>query len=168
MSAELGTIEADEGRFRLTLVRRFAARIEAVWAALTRPEELAEWFADVDYEPRPGAEIRMSFGDDADDESYGIVERFDPPHVFEFTMWDRSDEHDRSVVRFELEVSGNETVLTLTHSRQSKRVARTTAAGWHASLDLLIAHVEGRRTTWAECYAPAVERYASLLREKLG
>lgn len=167
MNAELGTIETEDDRFRLTLVRRFAARIEAVWAAITRPEEVACWFAEIDYEPRLGAGVRMSFGDDADDDTFGIVERFDPPHVFEFSMWDQSDENDRSLVRFELEASGDETVLTLTHSRQSRRVARMTAAGWHASLDLLVGHVGGKPTTWEACYPPALERYAALIREKL-
>lgn len=168
MNAELGIIEAQDDRFRLTLVRRLTAKIEAVWDAITRPAELSEWFADVEYEPRAGAEMRMSFGDDADDSTNGIVERFDPPHVFEFTMWDQSDTDDRSVVRLELEAHGDETVLTLTHSRQSRRVARQTAAGWHTSLDLLHGHIVGEPVKWGECYSAARDRYESVIREKLG
>ena len=47
MNAQLGTIEARDDRFRLTLVRRLTAKIEAVWAALVEPAQLAEWLGDV-------------------------------------------------------------------------------------------------------------------------
>ena len=79
----LGQIEVEGERYGLTLVRRLAARIQDVWAAITEPEELEAWLSTTELEPRPGGRIQIDFGDN--DVVRGSVRTFDPPHVFEFT-----------------------------------------------------------------------------------
>jgi uncharacterized protein YndB with AHSA1/START domain len=166
VNTPLGTIEAEDDRFRLTLVRRLTARIEAVWQALTEPAELLEWLGDVELEPQEGGEIQIAF--DADDVVRGRVRCFEPPHVFEFTWSDRADHEDPSVVRFELERDGDATLLTLCHSRQGRRLARSTAAGWHAHLDVLEGQLAGDPRKWDECYAVERARYEPVVSQKLG
>lgn len=165
MNAELGMIEAEDDRFRLTLVRRLSARIGAVWAALTEPDELSAWLGDVEFEPREGAELCIDFGGD---KVRGRVRSFEAPHVFEFSWSDSRDDPDPSVVRFELETDGDETILTLCHSRQGRRLAGSTAAGWHAHLDVLDGRLAGRPREWSDCYKLSRERYAPLVRAAMG
>lgn len=166
MNAALGTIEAHDDHYRLTLVRRLTAKIEAVWEALTQPAQLSEWLGDVELEPREGGEIHITF--DGDDGVRGRVLSFDAPHVFEFTWSDRSDAEDPSIVRFELEADGDQTVLTLCHNRQGRRDARSTAAGWHAHLDVLDGLLVGETRKWDDCYASVRERYEPVIRQVLG
>lgn len=166
MNAELGVIDAEDDRFRLTLVRRITAKIEAVWEALTEPAQLSEWLSDVELEPREGGEIHIDFGGDG--QVRGRVRSFDAPHVFEFTWSDDPDAADPSIVRFELETDGEETVLTLRHTRQGRREASGTASGWHAHLDVLDGLLVGEPRKWDECYAVARERYEPLVRGALG
>ena len=165
MNAELGIIEPQQDRFRLTLVRRFTAKIEAVWRAITEPAELSEWLGDVEFEPREGSEIRICF--EGDDTVSGRVRSFEAPHVFEFSWSDRSDDENPSIVRFELETDGDETVLTLCHSRQGRRSAGGTAPGWHAHLDVLEGFLVGDPVKWDACYAVVRERYAPVIRQML-
>lgn len=165
---ELGSIEPQDDRFRLTMVRRLTAKIEAVWQAITEPAELSEWLGEVDFEPEEGSAIRIRFEGDDDDAVLGRVRSFAAPHVFEFTWSGNADDPDPSVVRFELETDGNHTVLTLIHSRQGRGSASGTAPGWHAHLDVLDGFLSGEPCKWEACYAVVRERYAPVLRAALG
>jgi uncharacterized protein YndB with AHSA1/START domain len=79
--------------------------IERVWAALTDPVELAQWFGDgavVDL--RPGGAVLFTWGDDR---SAGVVEVVDEPHRFSFWwtagLGDTLTEANRTLVEFTLE-----------------------------------------------------------------
>ena len=89
---------------------------------------------------------------------------FDPPHAFEFE-WERRSGRGSSIVRFELGTDGQGTVLTLTHSRQSARTARSTCAGWHAHLEVLVATLRGEPVEWDGCYAKARPLYDPMVAE---
>ena len=157
----LGQIEVEGERYGLTLVRRLAARIQDVWAAITEPEELEAWLSTTELEPRPGGRIQIDFGDN--DVVLGSVRTFDPPHVFEFTWSDPNDGNDPSVVRFELSADGDETVLRFTHRRQLERLARSTAAGWHAQLDLLEGRLRGESVRFEDRYGVVKPLYEPII-----
>jgi uncharacterized protein YndB with AHSA1/START domain len=79
--------------------------IERVWAALTDPVELVQWFGDgavVDL--RPGGAVLFAWGDDR---SAGVVEVVDEPHRFSFWwtagLGDTLTEANRTLVEFTLE-----------------------------------------------------------------
>lgn len=79
--------------------------IERVWAALTDPVELAQWFGDgavVDL--RPGGAVLFAWGDDR---SAGVVEVVDEPHRFSFWwtagLGDTLTEANRTLVEFTLD-----------------------------------------------------------------
>lgn len=163
--AETGVIEAHDDRYTLTLVRHLQAKIREVWAAITEPIELEEWLAPVQLEPAVGGAVRIDFG--GDEVVHGTVLRFEPPAVFEFS-WGGAGEGDPSVVRFELHERGGETVLRLTHHNQRARLARSTAAGWHAHVDLLDGRLRGEPGSWDESYARAKQRYAPIVAAALG
>src|SRR6185295_15200411 len=103
---DLGKLEADGDRWRLTFVRRLAHPQEKVWRAVTEPEHQAVWFPDeMVGDRRAGAALRFvtRTGDGFD----GEMVVFEPPSVMEF-MWGT----DR--LRLELRPDGDGTILTLT------------------------------------------------------
>jgi uncharacterized protein YndB with AHSA1/START domain len=95
------------------------APVEDVWAALTDPERLEEWFAnDVELELEPGGEGVFRWADG--EERHAVVETVEHERLFEFS-WDDSR------VCIELaEVAGGTRVL----------VRETLGAGWSTALAL--------------------------------
>ena len=67
------------------------------------------------------------------------------------------------MVRFELTPAAGGTELRLTHTRQSAAIARGTAGGWHAHLDMFEAHVRGESLAWDDAYPQAKALYASVV-----
>lgn len=51
--------------------------------------------------------------------------------------------------------------LVLTHTRQPAGLARGTAAGWHAHVDLLDGYLQGVALEWDKVYPPVKALYAS-------
>ena len=85
------------------------APIEEVWAALTVPERLEEWFAnDVELDPRPGGEGVFRWGDG--DERRAVVEEVEPERYLSLRF------EDDGLVELELEESGGGTRLFVTES----------------------------------------------------
>ena len=85
-----GTYEEIADRPALRFERRIAHPIEAVWTAVTEPEELRHWFpaaVAVDGPLRLGARLTFSFHGDAFPPSAGAVTDFEPPRRFAFD-WD--------------------------------------------------------------------------------
>ncbi|MFC4003088.1 SRPBCC domain-containing protein [Prauserella oleivorans] len=143
----LGGLETVGGRPVLRFERRLAHAPERVWRAITDPAETARWFpASIDTEPRAGAPMRFSFGDDADPGgrfAEGEVLEYDPPKVYAF-RW------ARSVLRFELVPDGDGCVLSFSHtlsgtgtSGDRPSVARQ-GPGWERGLEVLAAGLDGR------------------------
>ncbi len=143
-----GVIRKSGDAYAIVFVRRFAKPIEKVWAALTIPERIADWFTEVLFipEPRLGARVELHFPDD--DPPYhmtvGEVVAFEPPRLFAWT-WPH-DEHPNSVVRCELEPDGDGCVLTFSQSGMGTRHLIEVAAGWHVFLEGLEGAIEGDRT----------------------
>jgi uncharacterized protein YndB with AHSA1/START domain len=97
------------------------AQVEEVWAALTDPERLEEWFAnDVELDLERGGDGVFCWDDG--EERHAIVEEVVPERRFTFT-WD-----DEGRVEIELEeIDGGTRVL----------VTETAGAGWSTALSLL-------------------------------
>ena len=142
-----GAISKTADGYRILFVRRLAKPIEKVWAAVTIPERIADWFADMRFIPEPqlGARVELRF---AEDPSYamtdGEVVDFEPPRLF---AWTWSGEGDQaSVVRFELAPDGDGCLLTFSWSGKDARYLTDSAAGWQVFLDGLEGATEGVRT----------------------
>ena len=95
------------------------APVEEVWAALTEPEQLEQWFANtVELELVPGGEGIFRWGDG--DERHAVVETVEPERRFEFT-WDDS----RVCIELEAVPAGTRVL-----------VRETLGAGWATALAL--------------------------------
>ena len=94
---------------------------------------------------------------------YGRVLAFEAPRLFSFTWSPVESAEDASIVRLELFAAESGTTLVLTHSRQPVEMARSTASGWHAQLELLIGFLAGNVPGWEDVYPPARAAYRKLV-----
>jgi uncharacterized protein YndB with AHSA1/START domain len=129
------TYEMIDSRPALRFERTLGHPIDAVWRAITEPEELAQWFpSEVEVELVEGGRMTFTFPEqplpDGPTTMAGEVTELDPPRVFAFT-W--GGDH----LRFELErgASGDATELRFTVLLDATDKAARDAAGWHQCLD---------------------------------
>jgi uncharacterized protein YndB with AHSA1/START domain len=136
--------------------------IERVWAYLTESDKRGRWLASGPMELRVGGKVELTFrntelsahAEPAPDKykqyegaSFsGHVTRCEPPRLLSYTWGDDSE------VTFELTPQGEKVMLVLTHRRLLDRTAMVRfGSGWHAHLDILLDHLNGRepRPFWS-------------------
>jgi uncharacterized protein YndB with AHSA1/START domain len=160
-----GEVRMDGDSADLVFRRTLRHPPERIWAALTEPEQLRAWFmtASATIDGRPGGSVDMVTGPAAFHWT-GRILSWDPPRLYGYE-WNADPcpelpQGERSIVRWELEPAGDETVLTLTHRRLTTRTALGFAPGTHALLDRLAAHLEGLPLpVWMERYREVQHAY---------
>lgn len=140
--------------------------VEAVWAALTEPQQLLQWLAPGEIEPRLGGQAKLSFQDSGvaiDSE----VTAFEPHHRLEYS-WSSPGEPLRPV-RFDLEPLGPMTRLTLTLSLPAGENMPRSCAGWSAHLEMLAAALAGIPIKFPfQLFKSATAGYQAQLEAQLG
>lgn len=153
----LGTITRHGEWFDLVFERRIARPIEKVWAAITTPERIADWFAIVDLDPRVGGYYRIRFSPD-DAPMEGMITAFDPPRLLTHTWPDEG--HPDSIIRYELEPDGDGCRLRFTQTNLPPKYMDA-VGGWHLFLDAIpgaVDHVKFEWTKQAELEVMALYR----------
>ncbi len=145
-------IAREPGTFRIE--RLLPGPIERVWAYLTDTEKRRKWFGAGPMHLRVGGRVGLQFrfselttertppNHDDSCEVPGRVTQCDPPRLLSYT-W--GDGPDASEVTFELTQQGKSVLLVITHRRLGdlgKMIS--VASGWHAHLDVLADHLNGR------------------------
>jgi uncharacterized protein YndB with AHSA1/START domain len=135
--------ETIDKRPALAFERRIAHPVQDVWEAITKPEELAQWFpCEVEVELRLGGKMRFVFAEmpleGAPSTLLGEVTELDPPTRFSFT-WGEDHLH------FAIEPieGGAAAMLRFSVELDSKDKAARDAAGWHVCLDQLERLLDG-------------------------
>jgi uncharacterized protein YndB with AHSA1/START domain len=146
----------------LSFERRIPHPVQSVWEAVTRPEELAQWFpCEVEVDLRLGGRMRFVFAEmpleDGPMELLGEVTELDPPTRFSFT-W--GDDH----LHFAIDPieDGAASLLRFSVELDTKDKAARDAAGWHVcldQLDLLLAGKPMPRPYDAAAWRPLYEEY---------
>lgn len=146
----------------LRIQRRLPGSMERVWSYLTESELRRQWLASGHMPLHAGATFELVWrNDDLSDAPADRPEGFpaesratcefvevEPPHRLRY-LWPGVGE-----VSIELEASGQEVLLTLTHRRLSgENLILNVCAGWHAHLARLVALLHGRQppslwSTW--------------------
>ena len=144
--APKGEVTVKDDRLQVVFRRRYAKPAAKVWAALTTPERLQDWFGTAKVDLRVGGTLHITSANGKSME-FNITQ-VDAPHVLGWSWM--LDGLDTSVL-FELAPDGDGCALTLTHSGLSARHGRGAGvrAGWHAHLEGLEDSLEGRTTPLA-------------------
>lgn len=139
--------------------------VERVWTYLTDAEKRGKWLARGPMAGHAGGPVELTFRHSElstapTPEKYrkyeghrniGKVIRCEPPTYLSFT-WEEGN-GTASEVSFELQAAGDDTLLTLTHSRLADHGAMVSvASGWHTHLSVLINVLNGVETAdfWAK------------------
>ncbi len=123
--------ERDGDRSTLVFVRHLRHEPARVWAALTDPDQLAQWSpftADRDLAELGHATLTMIDGDTNVDLA-ADVRRVEEPTLLEYT-W------GADLVVWQLEAVEGGTRLTLRHTVEDPDFVAKAAAGWHLCLDV--------------------------------
>jgi uncharacterized protein YndB with AHSA1/START domain len=131
----------------VTIVRQIKASPAKVWAAITQPARMMQWWGvdagptlSVEADVRPGGRFSIVFrllnGDEHN--PTGVYREVIPEKKLVFTWeWPGTPERE-SLVTFRLEPFGGGTQLTLIHEQLPSEEARTShAQGWSGLLDKL-------------------------------
>lgn len=155
---DLGTYIEHEGRPAVRFVRTYPHPASKVWAAVSEPAQLAQWFPSaVQIEPRAGGTISFS-GDPYMENTKGTVLAYDPPRRLAFS-WGEDELH------FTVDAVGeSQSRLTLINVLDDRSAASRNAAGWTvclAELDKLLdgRHVDGPHSDQVEPFEPIYEAY---------
>ena len=161
ISDDLGqVIPGADGRYDVVFERRIKKPIEKVWAALTIPERIADWFTEAELDLRLGGHYRLRFAWE-DYAISGVIVELEPLRRLAHTWPDK--DHPDSVVRYELEPDGDGCRLTLTQTALG-RAHMDVLPGWHTFLEALPGAAECVRTPWSrERDRDMADRYRSVV-----
>ncbi len=153
-----GKLSERDGRFELRFERPLEHPVARVWRAITEPDGLRAWFPfDIEGERATGAPLRFVFREGEGEPFSGAMVEFDPPSVMEL-RWE-----DDETLRLEVTPRGSGCVLTLINRFDEIGKAARDAAGWHACLDALEAHLDGEpldsSARWQSVHPGYVERF---------
>jgi len=139
--------------------------VEDVWASITEPDRVAQWFGTWTGEAGPGRAVMltMSFESGAEPEKV-VIEGCEPPRLLQLRM---SGGPDAWRISVELTPGLPGAGLRLTHHLTDPAVAASAGPGWEYYLDMLAAASQGATLPEWDDYYPAqkdhYERAASEL-----
>lgn len=151
---DLGEITRHGETVTVTFQRRYARPVEKIWAALTVPERISDWFATTTIDNLAvGGRIDLDFKDE-NYRSMGRITIYDPMRTFAWT-WSELDGSKTSLVRWDLEPDGDGCKVTLTHSDLTPAEGPDVGPGWHAHLQAIEDAADGVPTPWSTVRARA-------------
>lgn len=144
-----GTIERTPDGGRVRFERSLAFPIEEVWAAITEPDRLGDWWppmaAEISVDLREGGKIIFDWPDLDFPKMEFTITRLEPP-----TLLEHSHSSPGSWMRWELEATDDGTRLLATYSVPDIDMAiqRGDLVGLHYSLDRLVPALAGSPVGW--------------------
>ena len=124
-------------------VRNLPAPPAKVWAFLTEPSRLPEWYGEGKIGGHEGGAVSLMAG-----HIRGVVTGWRPEKFLGYT-WnvfspgETVSQWPISYIELALEAEGDGTRLTLTHRPIPEAMQKQTAMGWHTWLDLIEAGLNG-------------------------
>ncbi len=159
-SRVVGTLRSVDGIGVVRMEDRYDTDIDDLWAAVTEPQRLARWIAEVEGDLRLGGEFHASFTSGWT--GPGRVDACEQPRRLLVTM--SPGQPDETVIEAQLATDGEQTTLVLEERGIPLRGLAAYGAGWQAHVEDLAAYLAGRdtadwKTRWAEL-APAYDEQA--------
>jgi uncharacterized protein YndB with AHSA1/START domain len=154
------------GTVRLERVLR--APVERAWAYLTEDALLSTWLARGTFPSKVGDRFTLAMLANGD-AIEGTLRACEPPRALEYTWFSTQNEapdHDPSIVRYELTLHDDGTLLVLTHTGVQPEFRGRVAAGWHSLFDALTGRIDGvDAPDFFSVFPRVIDGYESLARE---
>jgi uncharacterized protein YndB with AHSA1/START domain len=136
----LGSVRAENGRATVRMEDVFDTTVEDLWSALTEPDRLARWLAEVSGDLRVGGHFHARFTSGW--EGPGRVDVCERPHrLLAVLSPGRADE---TVIEARLAAEPDRTRLVVEERGLPLDEAAAQGAGWQAHVEDLAAHLAGR------------------------
>ncbi len=133
--------QTEDGNFEMRFERQIPRPPEKVWAALTVPERIADWFGSpVEIDLRVGGKYRVLFPHGRDDVTDATITACDPPRLLEMEWGD-------AIVRWELMPAEGGCRLVFHQAGLNAWWFLGNAAGWRGFIDDLVSVACGGRAT---------------------
>lgn len=159
----LRPVDADKGAVRVHDF--FATGIDDLWSAITEPERLARWIADVEGDLSVGGEFNARFTSSW--EGPGRVDVCEPPHRLLLTM--NPGQEDETVIEALLNAEAGGTRLVIEERGLPMSELASHGAGWQAHIEDLVALLSGRdRADWRSRWSELAPSYRELAEVQLG
>jgi uncharacterized protein YndB with AHSA1/START domain len=126
-------LETSPGFYSVRFDRFMMVPIEKIWAALTEPARLGDWFADTAIDLRLGGEVEFRHREG--DAERGFIVALKAPELLAWAIPGPDGRH--SVVRWDLKQEASKTLgtrLTLTNTFLPVNHLLSVATGWHIHL----------------------------------
>jgi uncharacterized protein YndB with AHSA1/START domain len=151
-----GTLLTADGKGIVRMEDRYDTSIEDLWSALTDPQRLARWVAEVSGDLRPGGDLRASFTSGW--EGAGRVDECEPPRRLLLTL--DPGQEDETVIEAELFAEGDQTRLVVEERGLPLAELAAHGAGWQAHVEDLAAYLGGReRVDWRQRWIEITPSY---------
>jgi uncharacterized protein YndB with AHSA1/START domain len=148
----LGSLDVADGKGIVRMQDRYDTDIDDLWTALTDPDRLARWIAEVEGDLRLGGEFRARFTSGW--EGTGRVQACEPPRRLLVLTRD-ADEPEEQVIEATLTTDGDQTILVIEERGLPIEHLAAHGAGWQVHVEDLAAHLAGRercdiKARWTE------------------
>jgi uncharacterized protein YndB with AHSA1/START domain len=158
VTGSLRAIDDHRGAVRMEDV--FDTDAADLWNALTDPQRLSRWIADVEGDLRVGGVVQTRFTSGW--EGPGRIETCDPPHHLVATMGPGSP--DETVIEATITPQGSASRLVLEERGIPLAELAGHGAGWHAHIEDLGSHLESNQSSqWATRWAELTPEYQDLV-----
>jgi uncharacterized protein YndB with AHSA1/START domain len=165
-SRVIGSIRAEDGSGTVRMEEVYDTPPADLWSAVTEPERLARWVAEVTGNLRPGGDFHARFTSGWD--GPGRVDVCDPPRRLLATMSPGTT--DETVIEATLADEGGRTRLVIEERGIPLAEIAGHGAGWQAHVEDLAAHLAGLdagdwRERWVELGPVYSDSAAALLKK---
>ena len=149
-SGLVGTLRTVDGKGGVRMEDAYDTDIDDLWTALTDPQRLSRWIADVEGDLRLGGEFRARFTSAW--EGSGRVDVCDRPTRLVVTM---TGEDGETVIEARLNSEADQTRMVIEESGLPVGGLAAHGAGWQAHVEDLATHLAGQeaadwKTRWLE------------------
>jgi uncharacterized protein YndB with AHSA1/START domain len=159
MTRILGSMRRlDEKRGAVRVEDVYDTDIADLWSAVTEPDRLARWIANVEGDLRVGGTVQAKFTSTW--EGPGRIDVCEPPNRLVVTMEPGTD--DEAVIEAVLTAEGERTRLVVEERGLPLDVLYKHGAGWQAHIEDLARHLDGGESMWKARWAELMPAYETL------
>ncbi|WP_308468228.1 SRPBCC family protein [Rathayibacter soli] len=154
-----GSLRVENGRGTVRMEDVYDTTVVDLWSALTEPDRLARWIAEVTGELRLGGLFQARFTSSW--EGPGRVDVCDAPRRLMATMSPGAD--DETVIEATLADDNGRTRLVIEERGLPLDEYADHGAGWRAHIEDLTAYLDGRdASVWHDRWMELIPRYREL------